>query len=784
MRLWGGGRSDGPRPAQAPSGACLLIISFVFTIACALWPGPVAAQTYSFGSIVVEGNERIETGTVLSYAGIATGSAVSAAELNDAYQRVLGSGLFETVELVPDGGTLRIRVSEFPTVNQIAFEGNRRLEDDALRGLIGSQERRVYSPDQAEADAAAISAAYLQAGRLAATVDPRIIRRSENRVDLVFEIREGVVAEIERITFQGNRAFSDSRLRRVLDTKQAGVLRQFIQRDTFIADRIEFDKQLLRDFYAARGYIDFQVLAATAEVTRERDGFFVTFTVREGQQFRVGEITTTSTLAEIDPEEFHDVINIRDNAVYSPTLVETTISRMENLALLKGLRFIRVEPRITRNDRDLTLDIEFAVERGPRVFVERIDIEGNAETLDRVIRRQFRTVEGDPFNPREIRAAARRIEALGFFANTEVTSAPGSSDDQVLIDVNVEEQPTGSLTFGLSFSATTGAGIAASFSEANFLGRGQFLGVSVNTTSSNGETALTFREPGFLGRDLAFGVSARYRESESGSTNNTTYDTRIASFSPSIGFPITENGRLQLRYTYADEKVSNIDPGASFLIQSDAGALATSEIGYSYSYDTRSTGLNPTAGILFRFSQDFAGLGGDNEYIRSEALIVAERRVRNEEILLRAAFEAGGLTMLNGNSRVIDRYFGNGKIRGFEPNGIGPRDFNAAQEDALGGNYFAVARFEAEFPLPLPEEYGVSGGLFLDIGSVWSLDNILGGPTGTDPVDDGFDLRSAVGFSVFWTTPLGPLRFNFSQPLLKQTGDLVQNFDLTVSTQF
>lgn len=745
---------------------------------------PAAAQEFRFGAVQVEGNERIEQGTILSYAGIARGQAVSAAELNDAYQRVLGSGLFESVSLEPRGGTLVIRVTEFPTINVIRFEGNRRIDDDAMAAIIGSQERRVYSPAQAEADAAAITAAYLQAGRLAATVTPRIIERSGGRVDLVFEVREGRVVEIERISFQGNRNFSDRRLRRVLDTKQAGLLRQFIQRDTFIADRIEFDKQLLRDFYSARGFVDFQVLSSTPELTRERDGFFVTFTLREGQQFRFGEITTTSSLSEIDPQEFQDVIRVRRGVTFTPTLIENTITRMENLALQKGLNFIRVEPRITRNDRDLTLDVEFAVERGPRVFVERIDIEGNTETLDRVIRRQFRTVEGDPFNPREIRAAAERIRALGFFAQADVNAAPGSSDDQVIVDVNVEEQPTGSLSFGLSFSATTGAGVAVSFSESNFLGRGQFFGLTLDTSSSNSRSSFTFREPAFLGRDLTFGITASYTEAESGSTNNTTYDTRIATFSPSIGFPMGENSRLALRYRFSDENVTNVDPGSSILIRNDLGSRTTSEIGYTYSYDTRRTGLNTTAGVLLQFSQDFSGLGGDNEYIRTTALVSAQRTILNEEVTLRAEFEGGALHMINGDSRVIDRFFGNGKIRGFEPNGIGPRDFAVAGQDALGGNIFAVARFEAEFPLGLPEEYGLSGGLFLDVGSVWSLDNVNGGPSGGDIVDDSFNLRSSIGFSLFWTTPLGPLRFNFSQPLLDEPGDLIQNFDLTVSTRF
>lgn len=745
---------------------------------------PYPAQDFNFSTIRVEGNQRIEPATIISFAGLTRNAPVSAAEVNDAYQRVLASGLFETVSLEPRGSTLVINVTEYPTINRINFEGNNRLNDEALLALIASRERRVYSPAQAEADVATITDAYFQTGRIAATVGPRLIQRSENRVDLVFEIAEGSVAEIERLDFQGNNVYSDRRLRRVLETKQAGLLRSLFQNDTFIPDRVEFDKQLLRDFYASRGYVDFQVLSSTAQLTRERNGFFLTFTVREGQRFAFGSITTTSSLPEIDAAEFQDVIRLRKGDVYSPTRVEDTVTRMENLALQKGLTFIRVEPRVTRNDRDLTLDVEFSVERGPRVFVERIDIEGNTETLDRVIRRQFRTVEGDPFNPREIRAAAARIQALGFFSNAEVNTEPGSSADQVLVNANVTEQPTGSLTFGVSFSLQTGPGLIVSFSEANFLGRGQFFSLTINTSTQNSESSFVFREPAFLGRDLQFGLDARFTLTNSGNNFNTTYDTRNLSFSPSIGFPVGENGRLTLRTTLADERVSNINSDASFLIKQDEGSKTTTSIGYEYVFDTRRTGLDTTAGVRFRFRQDIAGLIGGNEFLRSTALLSAERRIRNEDIVLRAEFEGGMLNQFNGNSRVVDRFSARSQIRGFEPNGIGPRDFNVPDQDALGGNLFAVARFETEFPLGLPEELGISGGLFLDVGSVWSLDNVNGGLTGADPVDDGFEIRSSVGFSVFWKSALGPLRFNFSRPLKKQTGDLTQNFDFTISTQF
>ncbi|PTM79982.1 Beta-barrel assembly machine subunit BamA [Cereibacter johrii] len=755
---------------------------------------PALAQNYSFSDVRIEGNERVDASTILGFARINRGQAISAGELNEAYQRLADSGLFETVEIVPQGGTLVIRVQEFPTVNIINFEGNARIKDDKLAGLVKSQSRRAYNPAQAEADAAAITEAYRVQGRIAATVTPKIIRRSDNRVDLVFDIAEGKVVEIERLSFVGNRAYSDRRLRQVLETKQAGLLRSIIASDTFIAERVELDKQLLRDFYLSRGFIDFEVLDATAEVTRERDAFFLTFTVQEGQSYSFGQITASSEVEGVDAADFQQALRIRRGVTYSPSVVENNIARLESLALQKGLNFVRIEPRITRNERNQTLDVNFALVRGERIFVERIDIEGNTTTLDQVVRRQFRTVEGDPFNPREVRQSAERIRALGYFANADVNTRPGSSPDQVVVDVNVEEQPTGSLSFGVSYGVSSGVGFSVGFSEQNFLGRGQILGVDVSTGTDNVNTQLNFVEPSFLGRDLRFRFNAYYRETDN---QYSRYDTRKIGISPSIEFPVSENGRLELRYTLSEDKISNVDGGPNdtdddddvssiILINEEArGALIASSVGYSYSWDSNRGGLNPTGRNLLRFSQDFAGVGGDVEYVSTTALAMAERKVWNEEVTVRAIIEGGALSMIGDDpSRVTDRFFGNGKIRGFEPNGIGPRDLNVSNKDALGGNYFAVARLEADFPLGLPEEYGFSGGVFADAGSVWSLDDVGGGTTGDDPVDDDFHIRSSVGVSLFWTTPIGPLRFNFAKAIEKQDYDKEQFFDLTISTRF
>lgn len=738
----------------------------------------VALAQVQVNSVSIDGNQRIPDSTILSLLGLERGTVASDGEINDALQRILASGLFETVEITPTGNGLIIEVVERPTINRISIEGNRRLDDDELLSEITSAPRRVFSPTVAEADAARIADAYTRRSRLAAQVTPKIIRQSDNRVDLVFEISEGRVVENERVSFVGNRAFSDRRLRRVIDTKQAGFLRSIVGRDTFVPERIAFDRQLLTDFYNSRGYVDFEVLDVTTELSRERDATFVTFNVREGQSFKVGEISVTSEFDGLDVAEYRSALRLRSGETWNPASIEEQIERLERLAIQQGFDFLRADPRVTRDNRNLTLNVEFALVRGPRIFVERIDIEGNQTTLDRVIRRQFDTVEGDPFNPREIRNAAERIRALGFFAQADVNTREGSASDQVIVDVDVEEQPTGNLSFGGSYNNDTGFAVAIGFSERNFLGRGQAVTLDIQTGDENSTSRLAFREPAFLGRDLALGLEATHATND---FDDATYETRVSTFSPSLGFPLGENSRLSLYYEIAKEDIFNVSGDASPILAGEAGDVWRSSVGYDYSLDLLRGGLNPNRGVLLTFGQEYSGLGGDVEAIKTTARVVAQRDVWNEEVTIRAILEGGVISALDGTTRVTDRFFlSSNQVRGFSSRGVGPRDTGAGNSDVLGGNKYAALRLEADFPLGLPEEYGISGGIFADFGSLWDLDNTAG----VNPVDDSFELRSSVGVSVFWTTPIGPLRLNFAKAIEKNPLDDENTFDITISTQF
>jgi len=769
--------------ASMPTSAVMAV--FALISALALWlPTPAQAQSFSFSTIAVEGNRQIDAEAVSNFARIPRNRTLSAAELNAAYQRVAGTGFFRSVDFIPEGNRLVIRVEEYPILNIVNFEGNRRVNDDLLREVVVSRAGRVFSPAQAEADATAIAEAYATQGRLAARVTPQLIERGDGRVDLAFVIVEGSVVEVERISFVGNRSFSDRRLRNALQTSQAGFLSVLFQADNFNEARIAGDRQLLQDFYLSRGYVDAQVTAGVTELARERDAVFVTFTIQEGQQYRLGNTSVVSELPGIDPAPFNAELRLRQGAIFSPVLLDGAIERMERVGQRAGERFLRVEPRLTRNEAARTIDVQFAIVRGDRVFVERIDIQGNATTEDRVIRRQFAMVEGDPLNPREIREAASRIRRLGYFTDVNVEAVSGSAPDQAIVDVQVEETTTGSLGFGVSFGANEGLGANIQFTETNFLGRGQRVSAEIVTVRRGRSFNFSFTEPAVLGRNLEFGIQAGLGSTTAG--RFAQFGTRRLQFSPSLAFPVSEFGRMGVRYSASRNEISvaaaptdpDVDDPISARIRQDAGRFTTSSIGFTYSYDTRRVGRDPDRGVVFRFNQDIAGLGGDRRWARSTALLGYEQRILGGDVTLRAEAEAGAVWHRSGPSLITERFeLGSDQMRGFRPYGLGPRD--EATGDGLGGNYFAVARLEAQFPLGLPQEYGIAGGAFVDVGSVWGVD-------GTEDITVVGDrkLRAVAGVSLFWDTPIGPLRFNFTTPLRREAVDRVQRFDLTVSSRF
>jgi outer membrane protein insertion porin family len=759
----------------------ILFFAFLTAPVCLLssFPNFLSAQTISISEIEIVGNQRIEANTIQSYISLSQGKVFEADEINAAYQRVLKSGLFESVEFEEIDGILRVRVVEYPTINRIYFEGNVRIEDAALEKALESREKYVLNAQIVEQDRKNIAETYALMGRLAARVTPKVIKKSDNRVDLIFEIFEGGVIEIEKIGIVGNKIYSDRRLRRILSTKQAGPFRAFIRSDTFIEERIEFDKKVLNDFYNSRGFVDFRVNSVNAELTEEKDGYFVIFNITEGQQFVVGDVSVETKITQVDVDEYFNIVKVKKGVTYSAQLVDLDVERLERLALKNELNFFTVQPKVTKDPSSLSLNVKYLIERGPRVILERINVTGNTATLDRVIRRQFRAAEGDPFSARSIRQATDRIRSLGFFESVDVSARQGSAKDSVIVDISVKEKPTGSVSLGGSYSTSSGFGLLLEYAERNFLGRGQDFRLKYNSGVGSRTYSLGFVEPEFLSPDLSLGFTSKFTETEK---DNSNYDTTILDVSPRVSFPISDYAKIAVSIGYNETELRNpVNVGSIIQSEVDLGQEESAYSKVTYTYNTLRDGLDPNFGLLIKLSQEISGFTGDGESSKTSALAMLQRKVLNEEVLVKGTIEGGVLNY--GNSRVTDRFFlGSALMRGFEPGGIGPREIvndGNLINDALGGNTFAVFSLEAEFSLGLPAEYGIDGGLFFDVGNLWSLDNV-----NENVIYDGGSWRSVLGASLFWKTPIGPLRFNFSRPLKKETFDREQNFDLTIRTQF
>ena len=607
--------------------------------------------------------------------------------------------------------------------------------------------------------------------------------------------REGDVVEIERLSFVRKTApFQATGCVNVLKHKASWHSAPGIQRETtFVAERIELDRQLLSliSILGARLHRLRDPVGHAGTGARKRDsGSFLTFNLREGEQFRFGEVSVVSEVEGIEPADYERELRVRPGDIFAPDTLEMNIARMESLAESRGLRFIRAEPRFTRDNANRRVNVEFAIVRGERVFVERIDIQGNTTTRDEVIRRQFRVAEGDPLNPRKIREAAERIRALGYFADSSVEPRSGSTPDQAIVDVEVEETTTGSLGFSVSYGAQQGIGFGISFAEQNFLGRGQQVGASFNTVKGSRDISVSFTEPALLGRDLAYSFSLGYRET---SSFNANFDTREAFLNNSLGFPVSEYGRLTVRQGLLAERLTGLTPGTDSdrLIDDQTGGTSiTGTLGFTYTHDTRNRGVDPSRGWIFSWTQDL-GVGNQNRrFLKSEARVGYEMAVLNENVTLKADGRVGLLHMIDGRSRYRDRFQLANVMRGFAAGDSGPRDFDSglAQDDVLGGTRYAVVSLEAQFPLGLPEEYGLSGGVFADIGSVWGVDGLRAPIDTIDPTSlndsSSRHLRATLGVSLFWDSPLGPLRFDVSRPLKKQPYDESQNFDFSIVSTF
>ncbi len=772
------------------TGASILALGVAFgTISAPLVSLAQNASISEAGGVVtaitVEGNQRIEPETVRSYLKVERGKPATAAQINESVKAMFATGLFRDARIERRGSVLAVMVEENPVVNQIAFEGNDRIPDDALRAGVTSRERRVFTRAKAESDAAGILDAYRRSGRYGASVEPKIIELPQNRVDLVYEIEEGPLTGVDSIRFVGNRAFSDWRLRREIPTDESSLFNFLSSTDSYDPDRLELDQQVLRQFYLSNGYVDFEVESAVAELSPDRSGFLISFALNEGEQYRFGAIDIVSNAEGVDIEALRRLISAQEGDIYDIREIEETITDMTFRLGESGYAFTQINPIPTKDDNNRTVGITFEINEGERVFVERIDITGNSRTLDRVIRRQFELAEGDAFNALQLRRSRSKIRGLGFFSNVDVRTTPGSTPDRIIVETEVAEQSTGQLSFGLGFSTSENLSGEVSIVERNLLGRGQALRLRARISSRTALYDLSFNEPAFLDRDLSVGFDLFRRETDN--QNTSSFDVVNTGFQPRISFPLGRYSRLTPRYRISEDEIRDVPDNASLFIQEDLGSDITSSLGYEFVYDRRNDIAEPKEGFIFRFEQDVAGLGGDARFVKTEASVKGFTTVINEDVVASLELAGGAITSFGGyDLKASDRFFlGGDTFRGFETAGIGPRDNDT--DDTLGGNYYGVARAEVTFPLGLPEEFGLAGGVFADVGTVFGLDvTSLSDANGVEiaTVDDDPELRAAVGGTIFWTSPFGPVRLNFATPIIQQDGDDDEFFRFTAGTRF
>lgn len=752
-------------------------------------PAPVATvQSGLAARIIVQGNERIDRSTVLSYLPIQPGDVVDAARMDLAVKTLFRTDLFADIEIGLEGSDLIVRVVENPIINQVVFEGNGALGEEKLRDEVTVRPRGIFTRARVQQDVQRIIELYRRSGRISATVTPKIVELPQKRVDLIFEIDEGPKTGVRRINFIGNRAFSDGDLRDVMVTKESQWWRFLSSNDNYDPDRLEYDREQLRKHYTNRGYYDFRIVSAVAELVPDRTDFAVTITVDEGPKYTFGQLRVQTENQKLDPAILEALLPIRSGQLYESDKIESAVEALTFAAGAAGFAFVDIRPRTQANRDGKTVDITFVVREGPRVYVERIDIVGNTRTIDPVVRRELMLVEGDAYNKVLLERSRINVRRLGFFKDVTIEELPGSTPDRTVVQVGVEEQPTGELSFGAGFSSVDQFLFDFGVTERNFRGRGQNLRARVSLGSLRQTVDFSFTEPRFMGRDLRAGVdlfSYRYDFSR-----ESAFNTESTGGGVRLGFPINAYTYLSTRYNLQMDRIVIEDAlcfGAIYSsLCAQRGDFLTSLVGYTMNVDRRNDPINPTRGWSTSLRQDLAGLGGDVNYLRTEVNTGWYYGIRPNWVVS-AESSVGFVNGWGGDPiRINDRFFkGGNSFRGFETAGLGPRDL--VTRDSLGGNFYAIGTVQLSVPNGLPEEYGIRTELFVDVGTLGLLDDrykldINGMPDGS--IVDDLAPRMSAGLSVHWRSPMGPIRFDFSQLILREDYDRTETFRFSTSTQF
>jgi outer membrane protein insertion porin family len=798
--------------------SCLVLGGILVGAGCGTVLSMGAAVAQTVNSIVVEGNRRVEADTIRSYFRPGPGGRLGPEQEDEALKAMVATGLFSDVRISHSGGRIVVTVAENPVINRVAFEGNKKAKDEQLQAETQSKPRGTLSRPTVQADVQRIIEIYHRSGRFDVSVAPKIIELPNNRVDLVFEIKEGDKTGIKEIVFVGAKAFSHGRLKDVIKTSASNLLSFLQSTDIYDADRIEADRDLLRRFYLKHGYADVRIVSAVGEYDPTKKGFIVTFTIDEGSQYRVGTVDVVSNVRAIDPAILRSQVKLGPGSVYNADLVEKSVETMTIQAARQGYAFANVRPRGDRNFETKTINLVFVVEEGARAYIERINIRGNTRTRDYVIRREFDLGEGDAYNRALIDRAERRLKNLNYFKNVKITNEPGSAPDRVVVNVNVEEQATGEFSISGGYSTADGLIGEVSVADRNLMGRGNYGKASFTYGERVRGFDLSFVEPFLFGYRMAGGIDVFARQNLA--SNYISYDSQTVGTNLRLGFALTEEVAFQPRYTFYQQKItlpwqynncqfSNFAPAtglapgtgvnptveasgadnqvnvpfgcyadgeASLAVRKElaAGPVNVSLVGYTLSYNTLDNNRLPTSGIFAELKQDFAGVGGDVNFIRTQVEARTYYEVINDVVSV-FKLQAGNISSWGGKDlRMLDHFqMGPNLVRGFAPAGLGPRDLtNGTTNDPLGGSLYWGATVEAQTPLYfLPKDIGIKVAVFADAGSLWDYQ----GPTSWNVTGETLQvglnspsmIRSSVGVGLLWDSPLGPLRFDLAYPITK-----------------
>jgi len=748
--------------------------SILFVVLTVFVSVPALAQAV-LERIDIQGAQRIEQSTILSYIDLQPGDNVDRAALDGALKRLFATGLFADVALRQNAGVLVVDVQENPIVNEIAFEGNEQIEDNELQGEIQMRQRQVFTRTKVQSDVTRLYQVYRRNGRFSVNIEPKIIKLDQNRVNVVFEITEGDVTKVESIRFVGNKKFDDSRLRSEISTKEDVWYRFLNSDDRYDPDRLAFDQELLRRFYLSQGYADFNLVNANAELSNEKDRFFLTFTVSEGERYKVGKVSLNSDLRNFDAEALRGDVNVSEGEWYNADYVTESVDSLTDALGDRQYAFAEVRPDINRNRDAKTVDVTFNIGESPRVFVERINVNGNLRTLDKVVRREFLLVEGDPFNKSKLARSEQRIRNLDFFETVNVSVAQGSAPDKTVINVDVTEKSTGEISVGAGFSTSDGPLADFRISERNLLGKGQQLTLATLIAGERSQVDVSFTEPHFLNRDLSAGVDVFHIERDF--QDESSFDQRRTGAAVRMGYPLSERWRQNFRYRFERNEITDVDNDASRFIRDQEGERDTSALSQRLTYDSRDSVIFPTEGMMYWLDAEVAGLAGDAKYVSGKTGASYYYPIF-DKVIFNVLGEVGAIEGYGDEDvRINERfYLGGQTLRGFEDGGVGPRDRNT--DDSLGGNLFYRGSVETSFPVGLPEELGILGHIFSDVGTLYDIDE-----SGTDLLDES-SIRVSAGLGLSWRSPFGPVRVDVATPITSEDFDEEELFRFNFGTRF